>query len=163
MAIKEMEDLATTIRQLVPNPTDERVQCHHVPELLAQILQLADWIDKVSIQCTTILAMYNPNPQDTGITSEDERVAADMEPLPTLSPKSLQEMCKEWGMNYDSDQSRGNNQLGFQLNVVGSWQYFVSHGCLELPIQVISRGSMRTMCVFLPFGLNNVSLSVSMC
>jgi hypothetical protein len=53
--------------------------------------------------------MYNPNPQDTGITSEDERVAADMEPLPTLSPKSLQEMCKEWGMNYDSDQSRGNN------------------------------------------------------
>jgi hypothetical protein len=48
-------------------------------------------------------------PPQTGFTSKDERVAIEMEPLPTPSPISLGGLCEEWGMNYDYDQSRAQD------------------------------------------------------
>lgn len=50
------------------------VDSRDVPELLAQILELelADFNDKVSIQCNDVVNKFKPQ---EGVTSEDERVA----------------------------------------------------------------------------------------
>lgn len=55
-----MEGHVVTIHKLVPNPSKEAVDRRDVPDLLAQILELTDWIDKVYIQCSEVVKNYNP-------------------------------------------------------------------------------------------------------
>jgi hypothetical protein len=55
-----MEGHVVTIRKLVPKPSKEVVDRRDFPDLLAQILELTDWIDKVYIQCSEVVKNYNP-------------------------------------------------------------------------------------------------------
>jgi hypothetical protein len=110
-AVKEMEEHAAHIRKTVPAPsslgTTSRTE---MQDIFIMILDLADWIDKVSIQCSEVVSKYAPPPSDAGITSEDEVVAAEWDKMPRdTSPRTMEEHCDWWGMNYDSNQSRGIN------------------------------------------------------
>jgi hypothetical protein len=73
---------------LCPIHLKEGVDNRDVSGLLAQILELTDFIDNVSIQCNDVVNKFKPQQE---VTSEDERVAVEMEPFPTPSPQDLEE------------------------------------------------------------------------
>jgi hypothetical protein len=64
----------------VPNPSQEVVDNQVVPDLLAQILELADWIDKVFIESNNVVKNFKPY-QYTELTSKDECVVGVLYPI----------------------------------------------------------------------------------
>jgi hypothetical protein len=71
---------AAAIHKLVPNPSQEVVDNQVVPDLLAQILELADWIDKVFIESNNVVKNFKPY-QYTELTSKDECVVGVLYPI----------------------------------------------------------------------------------
>ena len=69
-----------------------------------------EWMDSLVIDDSQLIQNNSSPPVDADITSEDWEMQREWENMPSPeSPKPLWELCEEWGMNYDSDQSRGIN------------------------------------------------------
>jgi hypothetical protein len=108
-AIRAMQAHADNVRLLVHESfaTADAVPAHDLNRLLLTLEELADELDKVSMNCAELLPPVRPHDQTASITSEEEALAAEVHGLP--SPPALCRQCHieaEYG-DYDSDQSRG--------------------------------------------------------
>ncbi|OEL38010.1 hypothetical protein BAE44_0000971 [Dichanthelium oligosanthes] len=84
----------------------ETVDSHYVNSLLLQLEELVEELEKVSFKCQEVVPPASANNHGASITSEDEAVAAELERIPSPEPVSVQDLCDQMGIEYDSDQSR---------------------------------------------------------
>lgn len=110
-AVQEMELHAAELRQLVdgnlcaPEPGNSMPD---LTQLLLKIDDMATWLEQVALQCAEVVQRNTPPALDAHIIEEDKVVDAEMHTdRSPPTPRPLCELCEEWGVEYDSDQSRG--------------------------------------------------------
>src|SRR6266508_274348 len=104
-AIREMQDHAAELRKLAQQffTTRSVLPGNHLNSILLTIEELAEELEKVSINCMEVLPAASTHNCGTAITSEDEALALELERRASPEPMSLQEHFESMGIDYDSD------------------------------------------------------------
>lgn len=70
-AVREMKDHTCEVRQLVGSATSTPMHATHLKSVLLKILELVDWLDKVSIHCSEVVDKNGRKHPDDNITEEE--------------------------------------------------------------------------------------------
>jgi cob(I)alamin adenosyltransferase len=101
--LDNVDETCAAIRAVVTANLEE------VDTTLLHIDNLAFDLGNLALECREAIVAEDEAKIDQDLV-EDEAVAAEWDSLSTPSPPmTLEEHCEWWGMNYDSDQSRGIN------------------------------------------------------
>ena len=121
---ERMHSVAIQCLEVVQNNTPPPLDEGNILETAKAFWDLCDeWMDKLVIDSSEVVQNNSSPPLDAYITDEDWEVQREFEivwemqreqrewesMLSQESPNALWELCEEWGMTYDSDQSRGIN------------------------------------------------------
>ena len=111
--VKQMQAHAAELKTLIANSFTSHtiVSATELNHLLLEIEELANQLDQASLVCSEALHVEEPKPVNEVITSAEEEYATLNEWMAEQEhnevPTTLEDLCEQFGVEYDSDQSRG--------------------------------------------------------